>query len=242
MSLLEVTDLTMVFGGLVANDRISFTLNEGEILGIIGPNGAGKTTLFACIAGFLRPTRGKVRFAGEDITGMRPDRICRRGLVRTFQIVRALPELSVLQNVMVGAFLRTRIVQKARRIAEDVLTFTGLETQAHTLGKNLTIAEKKRLEVARALATQPRLLMLDEVMSGLNAQERQQAVALVRAIRQRGISILLIEHIMDVLLPLSDRVLVLNYGKKIAEGTPDSITRNPAVIAAYLGSGYASQS
>jgi len=242
MSLLEVTDLTMVFGGLVANDRISFTLNEGEILGIIGPNGAGKTTLFACIAGFLRPTRGKVRFAGEDITGMRPDRICRRGLVRTFQIVRALPELSVLQNVMVGAFLRTRIVQEARRIAEDVLTFTGLETQAHTLGKNLTIAEKKRLEVARALATQPRLLMLDEVMSGLNAQERQQAVALVRAIRQRGISILLIEHIMDVLLPLSDRVLVLNYGEKIAEGTPDSITRNPAVIAAYLGSGYASQS
>jgi len=242
MSLLEVTDLTMVFGGLVANDRISFTLNEGEILGIIGPNGAGKTTLFACIAGFLRPTRGKVRFAGEDITGMRPDRICRRGLVRTFQIVRALPELSVLQNVMVGAFLRTRIVQEARRIAEDVLTFTGLETQAHTFGKNLTIAEKKRLEVARALATQPRLLMLDEVMSGLNAQERQQAVALVRAIRQRGISILLIEHIMDVLLPLSDRVLVLNYGEKIAEGTPDSITRNPAVIAAYLGSGYASQS
>ncbi len=242
MSLLEVTDLTMVFGGLVANDRISFTLNEGEILGIIGPNGAGKTTLFACIAGFLRPTRGKVRFVGEDITGMRPDRICRRGLVRTFQIVRALPELSVLQNVMVGAFLRTRIVQEARRIAEDVLTFTGLETQAHTFGKNLTIAEKKRLEVARALATQPRLLMLDEVMSGLNAQERQQAVALVRAIRQRGISILLIEHIMDVLLPLSDRVLVLNYGKKIAEGTPDSITRNPAVIAAYLGSGYASQS
>lgn len=242
MSLLEVTDLTMAFGGLVANDRISFTLNEGEALGIIGPNGAGKTTLFACIAGFLKPTRGQVRFAGEDITGMRPDRICRRGLARTFQIVRALPDLSVLQNVMVGAFLRTRAVREAQRIAEEVLAFTGLEARAHTLGKNLTIADKKRLEVARALATQPRLLMLDEVMSGLNAQERQQAVALVRAIRERGISILLIEHIMDVLLPLSDRVLVLNYGKKIAEGTPDSVTRNPEVIAAYLGSSYANPS
>lgn len=242
MSLLEVADLTMSFGGLVANDRISFTLNEGEILGIIGPNGAGKTTLFACIAGFLRPTRGKVRFAGEDITGMRPDRICQRGLVRTFQIVRILPELSVLQNVMVGAFLRTRVVSEARRIAEEILTFTGLEAKAHTLASNLTIADKKRLEVARALATQPRLLLLDEVMSGLNAQERQQAVALVQAIRARGISILLIEHIMDVVLPLSDRILVLNYGKKIAEGAPDVVTRNPEVIAAYLGTSYVSRS
>ncbi len=242
MSLLEVTDLTRAFGGLVANDRISFTLHEGEVLGIIGPNGAGKTTLFACIAGFLKPTRGQVRFAGEDITGMRPDRICRRGLVRTFQIVRALPDLTVLQNVMVGAFLRTHAMREARQIAEEVLAFTGLEARAHTPGKNLTIADKKRLEVARALATQPRLLMLDEVMSGLNAQERQQAVTLVRAIQRRGISILLIEHIMDVLLPLSNRVLVLNYGKKIAEGAPDSITRNPEVIAAYLGSSYASPS
>ncbi|MCG8349029.1 MAG: ABC transporter ATP-binding protein [Chloroflexales bacterium] len=235
MTLLRIDALTMQFGGLLANDRISFEVREGEIIGIIGPNGAGKTTLFASIAGFLRPTSGRVYLAGADITGVRPDLICRRGLARTFQIVRALPELSVLQNVMIGAFLRTSKVHEARAMAEELLDLTGLSAKAHFAGSSLTIADKKRLELARAMATQPRLLLLDEVMAGLNPRERQQAVELVRAIHRRGVTILLIEHVMDVLMPLSQRIIVLNYGRKIAEDTPEVIVRNPEVIAAYLG-------
>ena len=238
MALLELDAITKRFGGLVANHEVTFQVDRGEIVGLIGPNGAGKTTLFNCISGFFPPTSGTVRFDGTDVTGWPAERLVHQGMVRTFQVVRTFPDLTVRENVMIGAFARTNSASTARKIADEMLEFTGLAPRADVLGANLPIAQKKRVELARALATGPQLLMLDEVMAGLTPAERVQAVELIRAIRARGITVLLVEHVMEVVMPISDRVVVLDSGKKIAEGPPQEIVENPEVIAAYLGEKY----
>jgi branched-chain amino acid transport system ATP-binding protein len=239
-ALLEVRELTKRFGGVRANDRVSFDVEEGALVGLLGPNGAGKTTLFNCITGFLRPDGGRVRLAGTDVTGYSPSQLARLGLVRTFQIVRVFPHLSALENVAVGALLRGRDVSTARSKAQRLLDELGLGARANLRARDLTIAERKRLELARALATKPRLLLLDEPMSGLNPREVADAVALMREIRQRDITIVLVEHVLEVVMPLAERVVVLDQGRRIAEGTPTEVARDPAVVAAYLGPRFAS--
>ncbi len=238
MVLLELNQLTKMFGGLVANDRIDLQVNEGEIVGLIGPNGAGKTTLFNCIAGFYAPSKGKVVFKGENITGLPSNEICLRGVARTFQIVRVFKEMSVLDNVMVGAFSRANSAGRAKKKALEVLDFCGLSSKKNLLAGGLTIADKKRLEVAKAFATGPSLLMLDEAMAGLNQTETAEAVSLVKKIRQSGVTIILVEHVMEVVMPISNRVVVLEYGKKIAEDEPQKVIHNEEVIKAYLGEKY----
>jgi branched-chain amino acid transport system ATP-binding protein len=235
VTLLEVRALTKRFGGLVATDEVSFTLGAGEILGLIGPNGAGKTTLFNSIAGFFAPTSGAIQLEGEPIAGLPPERIAARGIARTFQIVRVFRSLSVVENVMVGAMLREKAVPAAEAIALETLAFTGLEERADDPAALLTVAEQKRLEVARALATAPRLLLLDEVMAGLTPAEVHGAVDLVRRIRARGVACIVVEHVMEGIMPLADRILVLDNGRKIADGPPAAVAADPAVIAAYLG-------
>ena len=237
--LLEVEGLTRSFGGVAANKDISFSVAEGAIVGLLGPNGAGKTTLFNCITGFLRPDVGRVRFAGEDVTGRSPSALARRGLVRTFQIMRVFPTLTALENVQVGAFLRNGRVTEARRRALDVLEELGLGPRAHLRARDLTTAERKRVEIARALATEPRAILLDEAMSGLNPKEVADAVALVRRLGERGLTIVLVEHVLEVVMPLAETVIVLQQGRKIAEGPPQQLARDPAVIAAYLGPRFA---
>jgi branched-chain amino acid transport system ATP-binding protein len=236
--LLEVRGVTKRFEGLVANDDVSFTVSEGEIVSVIGPNGAGKSTLFGCITGFHRPSAGRVVFAGRDVTGWKADRICRLGIARTFQIVQVIADMTVLENVMTGAFLRAPGARHARRDAEAVLEATGLAARRDLLGAALTIADKKRLEVAMALATQPRLLMLDESMAGLTPVELQEIIALLVKIREGGVTLVIVEHVMEAVMRLSDRVVVLNSGRKIVEGTPREVVENPLVIQAYLGDRY----
>ncbi len=238
MALLHVAELTRRFGGLVANDRINMDVDEGEIVGLIGPNGAGKTTLFNCIAGFYHPSSGKVVFQGQDITGWSPHRACHAGLARTFQVVRTFKDMTVLDNVMVGAFCRVSSRAKARDEALKVLEFTGLLAKRNARGGSLTIADKKRLEMARALASGPRLIMLDEVMAGLTSTEVADAVEIVQAIRRQGTAILMVEHVLEAIMPISDRIVVLDNGRKIAEGAPAEVSRNAEVIRAYLGEEY----
>jgi branched-chain amino acid transport system ATP-binding protein len=238
MALLEVKQLTKNFGGLMANDHIDLQVDKGEIVGLIGPNGAGKTTLFNCIAGFYPASSGEVNFQGEDITGLPSNEVCLKGIARTFQIVRVFKELPVLDNVMVGAFNRTHSASQARKKALEVLDFCGLSAKKNMLAGGLTIADKKRLEVAKAFATAPSLLMLDEAMAGLNQTETAEAVELVKKIRQSGTTILLVEHVMEVVMPISSRVVVLEYGRKIAEDTPEKVINNEEVIKAYLGDKY----
>ncbi|HEU4381958.1 MAG TPA: ABC transporter ATP-binding protein [Anaeromyxobacteraceae bacterium] len=236
--LLRVDRLTKRFGGLVANEEVSFEVGAGEIVGLIGPNGAGKTTVFNSLAGFFAPTSGAILLDGVAIDGLRPEVIAARGVARTFQIVRVFRSMTVLENVMVGAMLRHRAVPGAEARARQALGFTGLERRAGELAGRLTVAEQKRLELTRALATEPRLLLLDEVMAGLTASEVQLAVELVRRIRARGIACVVVEHVMEAIMPVADRVLVLENGRKIAEGKPAAIASDPAVIAAYLGEDY----
>lgn len=235
--LLRAENVVKRFGGLVAVNRVSFELYEGEILGLIGPNGAGKTTLFNCINGIYPPEEGRIFFEGRDITGWSPSRLAHLGMARTFQIVRPLPELTVRENVMVGAaFGQHRYsLREVERIADEVLAFVGLAERAEQLAGSLNVAQKKRLELARALAARPKLLLLDEALAGLNPAEVDAMVDTIRRIRAQGITILMIEHVMRAIMNLSDRILVLNFGELIAEGTPEEVANNAAVIKAYLG-------
>ncbi len=236
--LLQVERLTKRFGGLTANEDVTFTVGEGEIAGLIGPNGAGKTTVFNSLAGFFAPSAGSIRFRGQEIAGLPPEAVAARGVARTFQIVRIFKGMTVLENVMVGALLRHRAVPEAAARAREALRFTGLERRAADPAGRLTVAEQKRLEVTRALATEPRLLLLDEVMAGLTASEVQEAVEMVRRIRDRGIACVVVEHVMEGIMPIADRMLVLERGRLIADGPPQAIANDPAVIAAYLGEEY----
>lgn len=240
-ALIQVRELTKNFGGLAAVSQVSFEVDASEIVALIGPNGAGKTTLFNCLSGFLKPNGGAVHFAGRDITGWSPERICDFGITRTFQMVQTFADMTVLENVMVGAFARTNRRREAETIAREILEMTGLASKARWFGRGLTIADKKRLELARALATRPTLLLLDEVMAGLNPAERQAAIELVRKIQSLGIAILMVEHVMEVVMPISRRVIVLDYGRKIAEGAPEAVVRDENVVAAYLGEKYKRQ-
>ena len=237
--MLEVRELSKSFGGLKAVDQASLDVRQGEIVGLIGPNGAGKTTLFAAIAGFHAPDAGRVAFDGQDITGLAPHRICAAGMVRTFQITQPFAKISVRENIMVGAYFRTADRKLAEREAEAVAGMVGMAGQLDQMGADLTVAGRKRLELARALATGPRLLLLDEVMAGLNPTEITEIVQVIRDIRDSGITILLIEHVMQAVTSLAERVYVLNQGRMIAEGTPAAIADNPQVIEAYLGHGAA---
>jgi branched-chain amino acid transport system ATP-binding protein len=234
-ALLELNQVSKTFGGLRANWNVSFEVPAGSILGLIGPNGAGKTTLFNCITGYYPPSQGEVRFAGKRLNGLRPDQICRLGMVRTWQKVRPLAKLSVLDNVMVGALLRTARLPVARALAREQLAAVKLSGQADTLAGALSIGQRKRLEVARALATTPALLLLDEVMGGLNPFESNEMIELILELKQRGLTQVVIEHDMKAIMRVSDRVVVLNSGEKLVEGAPAEVATHPAVIAAYLG-------
>ena len=238
-ALLEVKSVSRFFGGLKANEDVSFSVEAGKILGLIGPNGAGKTTLFNCITGFMPPSRGEIVFAGTSVGGWQPDRICRLGMVRTWQKVRPLAKLSVLDNVTVGALCRTHHVAEAKEIAREQLTLVGMAGRADSLAGGLPIGERKKLEVARVLATRPKVVLLDEVMGGLNPRESEELIELILAIRARGLTQIVIEHDMKAIMRISDRVVVLNAGRKLAEGTPAEVVANRSVVEAYLGDGFA---
>lgn len=235
MVILEVRNVSKKFGGLTAVNNVSLSITEGEIVGLIGPNGAGKTTLFSCISGYYKPDVGEVLFYGKPITGLRPNRVCKIGLTRTFQIVKTIERLSVLENVMIGVFLRDKNITSAREKAIEIVRFCGLDDVVKLRGGSLPIAYKKRIEVARALATNPKLMLLDEVMAGLTPKEGQDAIILIRKIRDIGTTILMVEHVMEIIMPISDRLVVLDSGIKIAEGIPSEIANNERVIEAYLG-------
>jgi len=233
--LLEIRNVTRAFGGLIAVNGVSLTVQRGQIMGLIGPNGAGKTTLFNVISGALHPTSGEIFFDGRAIGGWRADVICHLGLTRTFQLAKPFPHLTVLENVMVGAFKRASSRAQAEARARDVCDFVGLENKVYFRPGSLTTSDRKRLEMARVLATEPTMLLLDEVMSGLTPTESHQMVDLIKQVRDRGITLLVIEHVMQAIMSLSDHIAVLNYGQLIAEGLPQAIAQHPAVIEAYLG-------
>jgi branched-chain amino acid transport system ATP-binding protein len=234
--LLSLESATKHFGGLIANRDVSLAIEPGEIVGLIGPNGAGKTTLFNCITGYMHPDAGRIVFAGTDVTHTRPERICHLGVARTWQVVRAFGRMTALENVVCGALQRTNRMSEARVRAGALLEFTGLGGKSDLPAATLTLADKKRLEIARALATRPKLLLLDEAMSGLTPLETTAAVQLVRRIHaELKVTICVVEHVMEVVMPLSHRVVVLDYGVKIADGPPEGVVRDEQVIRAYLG-------
>jgi branched-chain amino acid transport system ATP-binding protein len=233
---LVIRGLSKRFGGLRAVQDVSFTVKENETLALIGPNGAGKTTSFHLITGFHRPDQGSVSAFGKEIVGLKPHDICAHGLARTFQVAKPFGAMTVLANVMTGAFLRDRHVTAAREKAREAIEFVGLSARENTAAKDLTTIDQRRLEMARALATQPRLLLLDEVMAGLNPAEIDQAVALVGKLSQAGLTIVIVEHVMRAIMAVARHIVVLDHGQKIAEGAPKEIVENPEVIRAYLGS------
>ncbi len=238
--LLEVKNLHKEFGGVLANADISFELKAGEIVGLIGPNGAGKTTLFNCIAGYYKPTSGKVFFDGKDITGWPAHRVAKVGIARTFQVMKIMPTLTVEENIMIGAFCRTGDRQVARREAQKILELVDLMQEAKAYPPELPIAIQKRIELARALATRPKLLMLDEVAAGLNPLETKEIIQTLQKIKkERDLSLLLTEHVMEFIMTISERVIVMAAGRKIAEGVPEEVAKEKKVIEAYLGEKYA---
>jgi len=238
-SLLETRNITQRFAGLTANSSVSISVGRGEIVGLIGPNGAGKSTLFNLIAGAFRPTEGTIIFDGEDVTDLPAAERCHRGIGRTFQVVKSFESMTVIENVIVGALVRTTVMREARRKAHEVLAFCGLDARADVRASDLVPSEKRRLEVARALATEPKLLLLDEVLTGLTPVESQKGVELVRRVRDTGITVLMVEHVMEIVMPLVDRAIVLDLGKVLLEGKPTEIVRDPKVITAYLGDRHA---
>jgi branched-chain amino acid transport system ATP-binding protein len=237
--LLEIRGVWQRFGGLIANSDISLSVGRGEIVGLIGPNGAGKSTLFNLIAGVAPPTQGSIWFDGEDVTALPAAQRCRRGIARTFQVVKSFETMSVIDNVIVGALVRSTAMREARHKAFAVLEFAGLAGRAEVPASELIPSEKRRLEVARALATGPKLLLLDEVLTGLTPIEAQSGVELVRKVRDSGITVLMVEHVMEIVMPLVDRAIVLDLGKVLVEGRPAQIVRHPKVISAYLGDRHA---
>jgi branched-chain amino acid transport system ATP-binding protein len=238
MNILEINNLVKDFGGLRAVDTLNLSIAKGEILGMIGPNGAGKSTAFNCIAGVYAPTKGDVYFTGKKINGVKPWNLCKNGLARTFQIVKPFRSKSVLYNVMVGSFVTTDKTTVAEEKALNVLKILSFENKKDERAGNLTIAELKRLEIARALATEPKLLLFDEVMAGLRPAEVDEMVQIIKNLRDQGITIFVIEHIMRAIMALSDRIVVIHFGKKIAEGSPQEIASDENVIKAYLGDEY----
>jgi branched-chain amino acid transport system ATP-binding protein len=238
MPILEGKGLTKYFGGLAAVSRVDFQVEQGKVVGLIGPNGAGKTTLFNLISAALKPKAGSIKFRDADITGLRPYQICRMGVARTFQTVKVFPNMAVLDHVILGSYFGISpgmSSSEALRSASETLEFVGLSAVKATPAKDLTLANQKRLEVARALATHPELLLLDEIMAGLNPAEVAQAMELVIRIRDKGITIIMIEHVMKAIMSLCDRIIVLHHGQKIAEGTPQEIATSKEVIKVYLG-------
>ena len=235
MSILSVNQLSKSFGGLMAVKELSFKLEKGDILGLIGPNGAGKTTIFNCLTAFIPPDQGEILFYGKSVKGLQPFKICQLGLVRTFQIVKPFLTISVLDNVMVGALIKEKSITKARQESMEIIEFLGLGRMANVEAQGLPLPLRKKLELARALATKPKILLLDEVMAGLNPTEVDEIIDLIRQVNERGISILLIEHVMRGVMALSQKVLVINYGERIAEGAPEEIVKDKGVIEAYLG-------
>ena len=233
--LLEVRNVSRYFGGVKANQDVSFSVEPGIVLGLIGPNGAGKTTLFNCVTGFYPPSKGEILFDGQRINGFPPDKVCKLGMARTWQKVRPLAKLTVLENAVVGALCRTASVSRAKDIALAQLRVVGLEKRAEVLAGGLPIGERKKLEVARVLATRPKMLLLDEVMGGLNPAESEEIIQLILEVRKRGLTQVVIEHDMKAIVRTCDRIVVLCSGEKLAEGTPQEIVNDPRVMAAYLG-------
>jgi branched-chain amino acid transport system ATP-binding protein len=240
MSLLRLSSLSKHFGGLTAVRDLDLSVEEGDIVGLIGPNGAGKTTVFNLISGYLRPSSGEIAFKDENLVGLRPNRICKKGIGRTFQIVQPFAGLTVLKNVMIGAFNRTNRPDLSEEKSREVLQFLGLSDKSDYLIGSLTIADRKRLELAKALATEPEFLLLDEVAAGLNPKETEEIIGMIRKINQRGVTLLMIEHVMKAIVSLANRIVVINFGMKIAEGEPTEVLRHPDVVKAYLGGEYKS--
>jgi branched-chain amino acid transport system ATP-binding protein len=236
---LVIDKVTKRFGGLTANENISFSIREGEIIGLIGPNGAGKSTLFNCLSCFYNADGGRIIFKGKEITRKNPESVCRMGIGRTFQIVRIFREMTVRENIMIGAFLRNPSRKDARMKAEEVAEIFRFTDKLSMRADSLTISEQKRLEVARVFATGPEVMLLDEMMAGLNIQEVNEAADLILRLRGMGMILVLVEHVMEGIMPIANRVVVLDYGAKIAEGTPDEVINNEKVIEAYLGHKYA---